>query len=160
MKFKFWHLLLAAGLFYGCVSSDDDIAGCVEETPADQAATIDNYVAANGLTVQTTTSGLRYVINTPGMGDNAELGDTLEVSFEGFFLDGTTFGQGVFDPFEFGAVSLIPGFAEGLSLMNEGAQATLILPSAIAYGCFPPQGSSIGQNEILIFEVTMLSISP
>lgn len=160
MKFKIWHLLISVALFYGCVGNDDDAAGCVEETPDEQADTIDMYAAANGLDVQTTPSGLRYVINTPGMGDNAQLGDTLEVSFEGFLMDGTSFGQGVFDPFEFGTLSLIPGFAEGLSLMNEGSQATLILPSALAYGCFPPQGSGIGQNEILIFEVTMLSISP
>lgn len=160
MKLKLWIPLLAAVLVQACVSDDDGPAACVEETPAEQAATIDNYVAANNLNVTTTQSGLRYEILVDGMGDNAMFGDTVEVSFEGFFLDGTSFGQGVFDPFELGTVSLIPGFEEALTLLNEGAQGIFILPSALAYGCFPPNGSSIGQNEILIFEATMLNISP
>ncbi len=150
---------MALVLLQGC-GDDDSPVTCQGASIAEQAAEIDAYATANNLSLTTTTSGLRYVINTPGMGDNAMLGDIIEVSFEGFFLDGTSFGQGVFTPFEFGTVSLIPGFGEGLSLLNEGAQATLILPSQLAYGCFPPQGSIIADNQILIFEVTMVAINP
>ncbi len=160
MKYLKICLLSLTISFVAACGNDDEEPQCVAETAAEQADEIDTYVAENGLTVQTTSSGLRYVINTPGTGDNAQFGDIVEVEFEGFFLDGTSFGQGVFDPFELGSASLIPGFEEGLTLLNEGAQATLILPSILAYECFPPQGSSISQNQILIFEVTMLSINP
>lgn len=146
-------------LAQACASNDAEPA-CVEKTVAEQDAEIAAYATANNLNTTTTTSGLRYVINTPGSGDNAMVGDTVEVAFEGFFLDGTSFTQGVFDPFEIGTVGLISGFEESLLLLSEGAQGTFILPSILGYGCFPPQGSGIPENQILIFEITMVSINP
>lgn len=158
-KIKGFLFVLALLMAQSCLNNDATPT-CVAETAAQQAGIIDNYVATNGLDVQTTASGLRYSIDSLGMGDNAQFGDTVEVAFEGFFLDGTSFGQGTFDPFVLGAVSLIPGFEEGLTFMNEGSEATFILPSILGYECFPPQGSAIGQNQILIFEVSMLDIGP
>ena len=150
-------------IIQGCLSDDGPTTACVPETVEQQEATIDNYIDQSGLTMQTTASGLRYSIDLPGTGDNAMYGDVIEIQYSGVFLDGTQFDAGTIGPPQFPTFqegSFIAGFEEALLLLNEGSQATIVIPSALAYGCFPPIGSIIGDNEILVFELTMVSINP
>ncbi len=157
------YISFVAMLSQSCLNNDDDPVVCDPETVAQQNPTIDDYIAENNMPMQVTASGLRYSIDEAGTGDNVIYGDVIEIEFKGTFLDGTIFDQGGIGPPEFPTFqenSFIAGFEEGLLLLNEGAQATFILPSALAYGCFPPQGSIIGENQILIFEVTMVSVNP
>jgi FKBP-type peptidyl-prolyl cis-trans isomerase len=130
---------------------------------AQQEAEINDYIDQNGLTMQTTASGLRYSIDVPGNGDNATYGDVIEITYQGALLSGAIFDAGTIGPPQFPSLiqnSFIPGFEEALLLMNEGSQATIIIPGELAYACFPPQGTIIGDNEILVFEMTMDSINP
>ena len=146
-----------------CLSSDEPSIVCTPETVAQQNSTIDDYIAQNNMPMQVTASGLRYSIDEAGVGDNVVYGDTIEVAYQGTLLEGSIFDEGTLGPPSFPVFqenSFIPGFEEGLLLLNEGAQATFILPSELAYGCFPPQGSIINENEILIFKVTMVSGNP
>ena len=54
------------------------------------------------------------------------------------------------------AFSVIPGWTEGVQLMNVGSKYKFYLPSELAYGA---QGAgSIPANSVLIFEVELLSI--
>ena len=157
----FW--ICSIFLIQSCSNDDGPRTVCVPETVAQQEAEINDYIDQNGLTMQTTASGLRYSIDLPGTGDNATYGDVIEISYQGALLDGTIFDAGTIGPPQFPTFeqnSFIPGFEEALLLMNEGSQATIIIPSEIAYGCFPPFGSIIGDNEILVFEMTMDSINP
>jgi hypothetical protein len=52
---------------------------------------------------------------------------------------------------------VIPGFSEGLQLMQPGGKYRLVIPSDLAYG---PQGTQgdIGPNETLIFEIEMIDV--
>ena len=163
MKNLFYIFLVFALFGQSCLKSDESTIVCTPETVEQQNSTIDDYIAENNIPMQVTASGLRYSIDEAGTGDNVIYGDTIEVAYRGTLLDGSIFDQGTLGPPSFPFFqenSFIPGFEEGLLLLNEGAQATLILPGALAYGCFPPQGSIIGNNEILIFEITMVSVNP
>ena len=51
---------------------------------------------------------------------------------------------------------MIPGFAEGLQLMKEGAKYRFVIPSDSAYGASAPP--SIGPNQVLIFEVELIEV--
>jgi len=157
------YIFIVALMGQSCSVSDDTSVVCTLETVAQQDPIIDDYIAENNMPMQVTASGLRYSIDEPGSGDNVAYGDVIVVGFQGALLDGTIFDQGSLGPPSFPIFqenSFIQGFEEGLLLLNEGAQATFMLPSALAYGCFPPQGTIIGDNEILIFEVTMVSVNP
>ncbi len=157
------YIFIVALMGQSCGLSDDTTVVCTPETVAQQDPIIDDYIAENNMPMQVTASGLRYSIDEAGTGDNVVYGDTIEVAFLGALLDGPIFDQGVIGPPsfpEFQENSFILGFEEGLLLLNEGAKATFILPSELAYGCFPPQGSIIEENDILIFEVTMVSVNP
>jgi FKBP-type peptidyl-prolyl cis-trans isomerase len=160
MKNTAYIFFVFALLGQSCSNSDDVTVVCVPETVAQQDPIIDDYIAENNMPMQVTATGLRYSIDQPGTGDNIVYGDVIEVQFQGAFLNGSIFDQGVLGPVALSQGSFIPGFEEGLLLLNEGAQATLILAAPLAYGCFPPQGSTIGDNEILVFEVTILSVNP
>ncbi len=45
-------------------------------------------------------------------------------------------------------------------MFEEGGKGKLIIPSSLAYGQNPPQGSPIKPNSILVFDIELLKISP
>jgi len=129
---------------------------------ADLAAEV-KYLEENGKKagVTTTASGLQYEVLTKGTGAIPTATDTVKVDYVGKLLDGTTFdsskdrGEPAIIPLN----QVIPGWTEGLQLMNVGSTYRLTIPSALAYG---PQGASgvIPPNATIVFEVTLLSIEP
>ena len=159
MRLAFFVLIIFGLLTTGCGFDDDSPgANCTPATVAEQEDLINQYIDQQGWTMQSTASGIRYTIETPGTGDNISFGDTVELDYHGVLLTGATFDAGSIGPAVFEQGAFISGFEEGLQLFNEGAEGTMILPSALAYGCFPPQGSIIGQNEVLLFEITVTNV--
>lgn len=122
---------------------------------------IDKYLADNKIDAKTTESGLRYVITRQGTGSTAPAGSVVSVHYTGTTLDGTKFDASYDrgEPLQFvlGRGQVIPGWDEGISLLNTGAKATLYIPSTLAYG---PRGAGgvIKPNEILKFEVELVEI--
>lgn len=105
--------------------------------------------------VKTTASGLQYTVLKSGTGGGPKEGDIALIGFEGRLRDGSIFqpkqasqgwrvGEG------------IPGFAEGLKLMNKGATYRFWLPPALGYGKTPPPDSRIPADAVLVFDVEML----
>jgi len=110
--------------------------------------------------VQTTESGLQYEVIEEGDGDSPKATDQVKVHYTGELINGEVFdssrerGQ----PVTFGLNQVIPGWTEGLQLMNEGARYKLYIPSDLAYG----QGGNqaIGPNATLVFDVELLAVNP
>ena len=99
---------------------------------------------------------------TAGTGEEALVGDLLEVKYVGALLDdGSEFdaswnrGQTFFIPIGVGAV--IPGWDQGLVGMREGGRRLLIIPPELAYGS-AGAGSAIPPNAALIFVVDLISV--
>src|SRR5690606_18076129 len=111
-----------------------------------------------------TTTGLYYVIEKPGSGANAQPGQQAIMMYTGTLLDGTAFDSNV-DP-KFGHTDplpvlvargqVIPGWDEGLQLLNKGSKAKLILPSSLAYG--PQERPGLPANSVLVFNVEVKDI--
>ncbi|MDB5135290.1 MAG: FKBP-type peptidylprolyl isomerase [Mucilaginibacter sp.] len=134
---------------------------------------IKKYIDDNKLTGTTTPSGLFYVITKPGVGDKPAVGDTAEVFYTAKYLSGKIFETNVkeiaqknktFNPMQkykairipVGVKGVIPGWDEGLQLLNKGAKATFVIPSRLAYG---EQGYQIiGPFTPLVFDVELVSI--
>jgi FKBP-type peptidyl-prolyl cis-trans isomerase FkpA len=124
---------------------------------------IDKYLADNNINAQTTESGLRYVITQQGSGDTPAPGSMVSVHYIGTTLDGEKFDASYDhdggEPLEFviGRGQVIPGWDEGIALLNTGAKATLYIPSSLAYG---PRGAGgvIKPNAILKFEVELVGV--
>ena len=109
--------------------------------------------------VKTTASGLQYKVLKEGSGPRPKATSRVTVHYKGTLIDGTEFDsserQG--QPVTFPLNQVIPGWTEGLQLMNKGARYQFWVPSELAYG---EQGQPpvIPPNSTLVFEVELLEI--
>lgn len=106
---------------------------------------------------QTTASGLRVETLSPGSGPRPQTGDAVLVTYEGRLADGTMFDAST-TPVQMTVGELIPGFNEGLTLMNKGGRYRLHIPAAIGYGA-EGAGGVIPPNADLVFDVTLVDIA-
>ena len=132
-------------------------------------------------TATETASGLKYKIAKTGAGKKPVDGSTYYVSYAGYLEDGSLFdscvesvnkefgkydpnrgSQNGYQPFPFQAGKkdgLIPGFIEGLNLLNFGDKIVLFIPSKLGYG-ERGAGNVIPPNSNIIFEVEILEALP
>jgi FKBP-type peptidyl-prolyl cis-trans isomerase len=98
--------------------------------------------------------GLTYTVIKPGKGEKPGKDARVEVDYSGRLAsDGTEFDSGKATKFK--VTQVIPGFAQGLQLMQPGGKYRLCIPAAIGYG---ETGSGpIPANADLVFEVDLLS---
>ncbi len=122
------------------------------------------YLAENATKagVMTTESGLQYEVISKGADSSAPrptASDEVNVHYHGMLIDGSVFDSSVDrgEPVSFRLNAVIPGWTEGLQLMQVGDKYRFVIPSELAYG---PQGAGgvIGPNATLIFEVELLGI--
>ena len=115
---------------------------------------IQDYLTKNGLTAQSTPSGLHYIITQAGSGDHPTINSTVIFQYTGYLTDGTVFDQS--EPGKSATYSLsnlIVGWQEGMPLLGKGGKAKLLIPSALGYG---PEGKgSIPGNTVLIFDIQL-----
>ena len=102
------------------------------------------------------------IILQNGQGDTPYPGQTVRVHYSGFLLDGTKFDSSIGKtPIEFmlGARKVIPGWEEGIQLLNVGAKAKLIIPPTLGWGS-RGAGNVIPPNATVIFDVELVEILP
>jgi len=110
--------------------------------------------------VQTTESGMQYIVLEEGTGPSPEPTDEVRVHYTGTTIDGTVFDSSVErgEPAVFVLNRVIPGWTEALQMMKVGGKWKIFLPTELAYGANPRPGGAIQPNEALIFEVELLEI--
>ena len=132
-------------------------AGCDKESAYEkEQAEIKAYLEANAIATPAQYSGLYYIETKKGTGASADGGDFVKVKYKGTFLDGEEFDSGIFE-FRLGIGQVIRGWDEGISYMNEGGKAILLIPSTLAYGV-NGKGDIPGYTPLL-FDVELISIS-
>lgn len=110
--------------------------------------------------VKTTESGVQYKVIREGNGVKPAAADTVEVNYEGRFLDGKVFdssyerGEAAIFPLN----RVIPGWTEGLSYADEGSEIIIWIPSELGYGA--SGNGLIGPNETLEFKVELIKVMP
>ncbi len=121
----------------------------------------DDFMAENKKKegVVATASGLQYKILKEGKGEIPKPTDSVQVNYEGRFLDGKVFDSTAKHgkPFDTDLVHLIPGWVEALKMMPVGSKWQLYVPGNLAYGenGSPPD---IPASKMLIFDMELLNI--
>ncbi len=126
------------------------VLGCKKDDTPDPETQIADYIAAEGLNVTTSSSGLRYEFQTEGSGDLPISNSIMEVSFTGKLVDGTIFSQSN-TPIEVYITTQIAGLEEGFRLMKPGSKATFIIPPDLGFG-----NAAVGDipaNSVIIYEI-------
>ena len=115
---------------------------------------------SNNKSVYTTKSGLKYRQVREGNGKKPKATDRVKVHYTGSLIDGTKFDSSVDrgEPLTFPLNQVIPGWTEGLQLMDEGSKYMLYIPYNLGYGEQPV--GNIPPGSTLIFEVELLEINP
>ena len=110
---------------------------------------------------QKTESGLMYILHEEGKGPKPAAGQNVKVHYELKLADGmvvdSSYSRGTPLEIPIGVGRVIPGWDEGIQLLNEGSKATLIVPSDLGYG---PSGAGgvIPPNATLIFKVELVKV--
>jgi len=134
-------------LFAQC--SDEKVSLAYRDQLAKDVLLIDEYLAANNITAEADTSGLRYSIATKGSDFKPQQVDSIQVNYSLFLLNGDsifTNGQNTFL-----LNKLIRAWRIALPLVGEGAKVRLFVPSGLAYGNY--RTGPIPANSNLIFDI-------
>ena len=163
-------VLMALAACTGSVSPEAMVSESVAETEAatpeaSEEVTSDaqsESAAAEGeISVIETESGLRIEILEAGDGPKPETGDIVEVHYRGALEDGTEFdnsydrGQPI--AFPLGQGMVIPGWDEGIGLIQQGTKARFTIPPEIAYGS-QGAGGVIPPDATLTFDVELVGV--
>ncbi len=137
---------------------------------------IQKYLDDNKLKATKTASGLYYVITKEGSGPKIGKADSAVVNYTGKLISGKVFdtsikeiaqakeNKGLYNamrPYKpihiaVGVGAVIPGWDEGLQLLNKGSKATFVIPSKLAYG---QQGAGpIPPFTPIVFDVELVDI--
>jgi FKBP-type peptidyl-prolyl cis-trans isomerase len=102
-------------------------------------------------------SGIQYKVIKEGTGPNPEPNDNVQIHYKGTLIDGTKFDSSYDrgEPAVFPVSRVVPGFSQGLQLMNVGSTYQFFIPGHLGYGQGDGPG---GPMAVMIFEVEMLNI--
>lgn len=129
----------------------------VEALVASIGKTIDNGSAK----VQSTDTGLKYIIHEEGTGVQPQAGDNVSVLYYGTLENGeefdNAFKRGREFTFKVDQRQVIAGWDEGLKLLKEGGKATLIVPPSLGYG--DRDNGGIPANSTLRFYVELVKVN-
>lgn len=110
--------------------------------------------------VTSTPSGLLFETITPGQGPSPAPTDMILVDYTGAFTSGQVFNRSTEgSPTPFVVRDLIPGFAEGVKMMQKGGTYRLSLPPEIAYGRSGSPGV-IPPDAVTVFTVHLIDFKP
>ena len=171
MKVQLFVVLLMAVLLAACggqtpataePAAPAAVPAEAEAQPAPDTSEVPAPAEAAAADLNTTASGLQYVILEEGSGEQPQPGDVVAVHYEGKLADGTVFDSSYErgDPIRFplGQGYVIPGWEEGIGLLREGSKARLVIPPNLAYGETGAGDGVIPPNSTLTFEVELVEI--
>jgi len=118
-----------------------------------------DYAAKPG--VFKTQDGLQYRVLKAGKGKSPQSGaDMVTVTYKGWLINGKVFdstppGKTA----EFPAGRLIKGWVQALTMMKEGDEWELVIPSRLGYGAMGA-GAAIPPNQTLVFNMQLIAVKP
>ncbi|WP_445734036.1 FKBP-type peptidyl-prolyl cis-trans isomerase [Mariniflexile sp.] len=138
-------------LFIISCSSDNSVK---DYTQANEKEILD-YISDKNLVAQKSSTGLYYIINEAGTGEQPSSASNVTVTYKGYFTNGKVFDQNT-EGYKTNLKNVIKGWTEGITYFKEGGNGVLLVPSRLAYG--PDYYNGIPGGSVLIFDVALISV--
>lgn len=127
-----------------------------------EARLIEQYIKANGITVEPTETGLYIVEKQAGEGDLAKWGDVVTVHYtlnnlKGDFVE-SSYEIGEPMTFTIGQGEMIPAVEDALMTMAPGAKVMVVTPSSQAFGAFEIDPDMLPAYSPMMIELELISI--
>ena len=143
-------------LMVSCSPNDVSYNAPVQEEPFDYSEIneqdINAYLTANDLVSVKTASGLHYIIENQGDGEQPNASSNVTVAYKGYFFDESS-AEGL----TIALNGVIKGWTEGIALFNEGGNGILLVPAHLGYGSF--DYSIIPAGSVLLFDINLISVN-
>lgn len=156
-------ILFSIVLAVGCKKTEDPYAAYTLEREQTMITEWLAQMVTNKKDIDTTATGLYYIVEAEGTGATVKAGNTVKVKYVGMFLDGSVFdassyyGDGTMTYIHKDSnTRMIQGWEEGIEIMNKGAKIAFLIPSAKGYG--PTGNNTIPKNTPLIFIIEVVEI--
>jgi len=145
MKIKLILLLIISLSIFGCKKDVD------EQAKIDEQIILD-YLAEHNIDAIATGTGLYYLIQVEGEGDDhPNVNSTVEIYYKGYLTDGSVFDKRTAT---LPLYNVIQGWKEGLRYFKRGSVGKLFIPSKLGYG--PTSRTGIPANSVLIFDIHLI----
>jgi FKBP-type peptidyl-prolyl cis-trans isomerase FkpA len=121
---------------------------------------IDDFIRRHKWSMETTSTGIRFMYLKHGIGPETEPGRTVKLSYALTLLNGDTVYTAFKDgPLVFivGKGQVITGLEEAILLMRVGDHVKIIIPSHLAYGLIGDQ-KKILQKASLVYDMEFISM--
>lgn len=147
------------------VKSEEDFMADIEKMKTtmmeESRRALEDYVAANGITVTPEASGVYIIPLEKGKGQCPQKGDKVEVDFAATLLNGQSVGSTFGSPdklsFVLGEGITIQGWEEIVPKMHLGERVKAIIPFDMAYG--EHSVGSIPAYSNLVYDIKLLKIT-
>lgn len=144
-------------LFVSCTVDKKEDKDVKTDFTAENEQEITTYIEENDLNATKSTTGLYYVIDEPGTGEQPTATSFVTVAYKGSFTNGFIFDESDASGIAFNLQEVIPGWTEGIAYFKEGGSGLLLIPSHLGYGSFDYSG--IPGGSVLIFEIDLISVN-
>lgn len=148
---KYLSILFTVLICASC-SINEDI---IKDFRAENDQEIQDYIQANNLNTQKSSSGLYYIIENPGDGERPISTDRVKIAYTGYLTNGEVFDED--DGVSFNLQSAILGWAEGITYLNEGGSVKLIIPSHLAYG--NDDFRDVPGGSVVVFDIELIYVN-
>ncbi len=128
----------------------------------DEKQAIEDFILRYRWRMDTTPTGLRYMIYREGKGRQPVANSKLSIHYSVSLLNGDRVYATHPDlPFVFepGRRDVISGLEEGVLLLREGGRAKIVVPSHLAFGLLGDL-DRIPSGATLVYDVELLSVEP
>jgi FKBP-type peptidyl-prolyl cis-trans isomerase len=170
MKNVMLYVLLITSLIYSCKEQKNQKPVSNEELretlikanqimAQNEAEEINSYIKRHDLNLTQSGTGLRYVINARGNSGSPDEDDIVTVEYRMNLLDGNSLTDDK-DTMQFvmGRAEAPKGLEEGLSMIGEGGNIFLIIPSHLAYGRKGNEKNVPGNTPVVV-DATLIDVT-
>ena len=135
----------------------------VEDLGEYEKVLLKQYIRESKIEIPPMDGGMYYIEQQEGVGPVVQIGDTVTIHYEGYFLNGDYFDstRRRNDPLQFvygQQLQVIGGLEIAISRMRNGGKSLVIIPSELAFGADVSVYNIVPPFTPVVFEIELINV--